>query len=613
MHTIDTFRKSIFAPKTSLVPVPQGLGKRVDNKIVLNVGGVRFETYKTTLKSIPDTRLSWLSDTSGNSPEYDPSTGEFFFDRHSGMFHMILNYYRTGKLHIPMDVCGPAFEAELAYWGLDETQIEPCCWNTYRAHRDAQETLAEFEDSDDENESNDEEENEMRLRFGISDDFVEVKKTCWQKWRPRLWNFLDNPRASKISKIFAIVSVIFIVTSIVAFCLETNANFRYELYHQSHNSSEDKTVAETQRGSRPYLFLEVIEYACMIFFTIELVGRFIVCPSKLAFIKDSFNWIDVFSILPFYVARISAAISPEFESTTGYMFINALRSVRIFRILKLTRHFSGLKILGHTIRASAKELLLLFLVLIIGVLVFGVLIFYAEQIYEVDSNKFTDIPIGFYWAVVTMTTLGYGDFAPKTLFGYMVGAACAVCGLLMLSLPVPIIVSNFTLYYSHAQAKMKLPKKSKNFMANAANMLKECSIGTLTPPESASSLSGSLHSIHILERKDSNDSALGGSESMESPQSSKEQCKISVIYADETTGSPGLLKKPCLSTICIDSPAMTSRRKLSDIREDPSSPTQEEIDSDDAAEGLSRRPSRRVSRGQTASGSGGKRRSISVF
>ena len=60
-----------------------------------------------------------------------------------------------------------------------------------------------------------------------------------------------------------------------------------------------------------------------------------------------------------------------------------------------------------------------------------------------------------------MTTLGYGDMYPRTALGYIVGAVCALCGLLMLALPVPVIVSNFTLYYTHAQAKMKLPKKTR--------------------------------------------------------------------------------------------------------------------------------------------------------
>jgi hypothetical protein len=202
---MDThFRKSIFAPKTSIVPKLSSVGRRNENRLCINVGGTKFETYKTTLKAIPDTRLSWLSENRSLNPDFDHATGEYFFDRHPGMFQMILNYYRTGKLHVPLDVCGPAFEEELAYWGLDETQIEPCCWNSYRSHRDAQDTLREFSNSDNENDSADEEELAMRARFGISDDFIEKEKSFWDKLRPRIWSFLDNPRADRVSKVISI-------------------------------------------------------------------------------------------------------------------------------------------------------------------------------------------------------------------------------------------------------------------------------------------------------------------------------------------------------------------------------------------------------------------------
>ena len=99
-----------------------------DNRCILNCGGVRHETYKATLKKIPATRLSRLTEALGN---YDPVLNEYFFDRHPGVFAQILNYYRTGKLHYPTDVCGPLFEEELEYWGLDSNQVEPCCWMTY--------------------------------------------------------------------------------------------------------------------------------------------------------------------------------------------------------------------------------------------------------------------------------------------------------------------------------------------------------------------------------------------------------------------------------------------------------------------------------------------------
>ena len=90
------------------------------NRVTLNVGGIRFETYKLTLRKIPATRLSKLTEALAN---YDPLLNEFFFDRHPGVFAQILNYYRTGKLHYPTNVCGPLFEEELEFWGLDANQV----------------------------------------------------------------------------------------------------------------------------------------------------------------------------------------------------------------------------------------------------------------------------------------------------------------------------------------------------------------------------------------------------------------------------------------------------------------------------------------------------------
>ena len=96
-----------------------------DARVILNVGGTRFETLKSTLRKLPATRLSKLTE---QLSYYDPILNEYFFDRHPGVFSQILNYYRTGKLHYPMNVCGPLFEDELSYWGLQREDVEPCCW-----------------------------------------------------------------------------------------------------------------------------------------------------------------------------------------------------------------------------------------------------------------------------------------------------------------------------------------------------------------------------------------------------------------------------------------------------------------------------------------------------
>ncbi|VTJ83034.1 Hypothetical predicted protein, partial [Marmota monax] len=102
------------------------------------------------------------------------------------------------------------------------------------------------------------------------------------------------------------------------------------------------------------------------------------------------------------------------------------------------------------------------------------MIYYAERVgaqpndpSASEHTQFKNIPIGFWWAVVTMTTLGYGDMYPQTWSGMLVGALCALAGVLTIAMPVPVIVNNFGMYYSLAMAKQKLPRKRKKHIPPA--------------------------------------------------------------------------------------------------------------------------------------------------
>ena len=178
-----------------------------DNKVRINVGGIRHETYKTTLLNIPDTRLAWLAQsTSVNSTDYDPINREFYFDRHPRVFEAILNFYRTGKLHAPCDVCGPLFEDELQFWGIDEKQIEPCCWSNYTQHRDAQETLAKLTGNDD-NDSmdNSDDDDDVARIFGIQEEERQARG-WYSKWQPRVWLLLEDPYSSRAATVSIITT-----------------------------------------------------------------------------------------------------------------------------------------------------------------------------------------------------------------------------------------------------------------------------------------------------------------------------------------------------------------------------------------------------------------------
>nr|AJP09339.1 Shaw1 [Nematostella vectensis] len=422
-------------------PPPQ-MAKYKD-RVSINVGGVRHETYKSTLKNIPDTRLSWIAEASAGAADFDPSTGEYFFDRHPGVFANVLNYYRTGKLHCPLDVCGPLFEDELGFWGIDDQQVESCCWLTYRQHRDAQETLAAFEGVEFENEYEDDEEPDLgRYGFNFAAE-SEPDKTWWERYQPRIWTLMEEPHSSTLAKVIAYTTLTLILVSVGIFCLESMEKF-----------------------SEKYLkdLLVILEGICVVWFTLELMVRFVFCPAKCEFFKKIMNWIDFLAIVPFYV---SLGFNNNNNDIDALMII---RLIRIFRIFKLSRHSSGLQILGHTLRASFRELLLLIFFLLIGVVLFASLIFYCEK--KIPGTKFVDIPSSFWWAVVTMTTVGYGDMAPQSPSGKFIGSLCAVCGVLTIALPVPVIVNNFSLYYSHAQARLKLPKKRRRVLVGAPNALK---------------------------------------------------------------------------------------------------------------------------------------------
>uniref|UniRef100_A0A6I8RU74 Potassium voltage-gated channel subfamily C member 1 n=1 Tax=Xenopus tropicalis TaxID=8364 RepID=A0A6I8RU74_XENTR len=172
------------------------MGKNEDSdKIVINVGGIRHETYRSTLKTLPGTRLSWLTEPDAFSNfDYDPKTDEFFFDRHPQVFAYVLNYYRTGKLHCPADVCGPLYEEELAFWGIDETDVEACCWMNYRQHRDAEEALDSFETP----EPTEEEEDGDLKRLCLQEDGRKLGR--WKRLQPKVWALFEDPYSSKAAR-----------------------------------------------------------------------------------------------------------------------------------------------------------------------------------------------------------------------------------------------------------------------------------------------------------------------------------------------------------------------------------------------------------------------------
>ena len=218
--------------------------------------------------------------------------------------------------------------------------------------------------------------------------------------------------------------------------------------------------------SEPFFFIET---ACIIWFTTELLVRFAASPDHAAFFRNVMTIIDLVAIAPYFIS-LATVFSDENEPVVGGMVttrapvpvgtstgsgpggrgmslavLRVVRLVRVFRIFKLSRHSKGLQILGQTIRASMRELGLLIFFLAICVVLFSSAVYFAEA--ETPGSHFSSIPDAFWWAVVTMTTVGYGDMMPVSPWGKLVGSLCAIAGVLTIALPVPVIVSNFNYFY----------------------------------------------------------------------------------------------------------------------------------------------------------------------
>ncbi|XP_076448265.1 potassium voltage-gated channel subfamily A member 7-like [Babylonia areolata] len=377
-------------------------------RAVINVSGLRFETQLRTLDRLPNTLL-------GNPEKrrkyWDYSRQEFFFDRHRPTFQAVLYYYQSGgRLKRPLEVPMDIFLNELVFYELGGSAIDA---------------------------------------FKHNEGYIVEKKqpTCpSNRTMYKIWLALEYPESSLVAKIFAAMSVFFILVSVVTFCTETLPQFRdVDCINVSWVDQHGRHVTRHRPNVMHPLF--IIESCCIAWFVVELGLRLAVSPSKLLFFRAAINWIDLLAIAPYFVFLALNLASDSCSGGHQSSMLSVLRVLRVVRILKLSKHSVGLKILGMTLKTSIRELSMFLLFLGIATVIFSGAIFYAE-LGQADS-QFASIPDAFWWAIVSMTTVGYGDFVPKGLAGKLLGGICVLSGVLAIALPVPVIVANFNNYYRH--------------------------------------------------------------------------------------------------------------------------------------------------------------------
>lgn len=230
------------------------------------------------------------------------------------------------------------------------------------------------------------------------------------KWKHRLHEIIyeaDTPAG----KYFDVALLIAILFSVLVVMLESVASID-EKYHE---------------------FLDISEWVITVIFTLEYIARIICIKKPKAYVFSFFGIIDLLSTIPKYLSLI-------FVGTHALVSLRALRLLRIFRILKLVRYLGASRMLIAALRASrAKIFVFLFFVIVLCVIL-------GTIMYLIEGNTqsgFTSIPRSIYWAIVTMTTVGYGDIAPGTPMGQFLAAIIMILGYGIIAIPTGIVSAEY--------------------------------------------------------------------------------------------------------------------------------------------------------------------------
>jgi voltage-gated potassium channel len=225
------------------------------------------------------------------------------------------------------------------------------------------------------------------------------------EWRDRLYTvvFESDTRAGRL---FDEVLLAAILLSVLAVIFESVPEIR-----ASHGAA-----------------LHAAEWTFTMLFTVEYVLRVVSARRAAAYALSFFGIIDVLATLPTYVALIE----PE---TQALLVIRAVRLLRVFRVLKLTRYVGEAQVLTTALRNARRKIVVFFGGLVTLMLITGTLMYLIEG----EASGFTSIPTAMYWAVVTMTTVGYGDIVPRTTLGKALAAFVMLLGYSILAVPTGIV------------------------------------------------------------------------------------------------------------------------------------------------------------------------------
>lgn len=180
--------------------------------------------------------------------------------------------------------------------------------------------------------------------------------------------------------------------------------------------------------------LVLAEWFFTLLFTVEYLLRLLCVRVPSAYALSFFGVIDLLAILPTYLSLF-------LPGAQFLMVIRLLRVLRIFRVLKLVQYLAEAKVLGESLWNTRRKITIFLFTVLVLVVIFGSLMYLVEG----EANGFENIPLSIYWAIVTLTTVGYGDISPKTGLGQALASFIMVLGYAILAVPTGIVTAELAL------------------------------------------------------------------------------------------------------------------------------------------------------------------------
>jgi len=217
--------------------------------------------------------------------------------------------------------------------------------------------------------------------------------------------------------------------------------------------------------------LTIFEWTITTIFSLEYLLRIISVKKPLKYIFSFYGLIDLISLLPAYLGLFMVS-----ESISSIKTIRAIRLLRVFRILKLIRYVKEANTLKQALIASRQRIVVFLLAVLAVATIMGTIIYIIED----SKDGFTSIPRSIYWAIVTLTTVGYGDIAPQTVLGQFFASIIMILGYAIIAVPTGMISVELAL--SEKMNTQSCPSCSAEGHENNAKHCKHCG-AELNPPE----------------------------------------------------------------------------------------------------------------------------------